>query len=266
MASPSSPPPESGNVAHDVEQRAARGGVVTAMGQATRAVASGAGTLLLMRLLTPSDFGLVGMIVAITGFFDLLKDFGLTSATVQRERIEHDEVSALFWINFAIGIALMLLNAAMAPVVALVYGRSELLPLTLALSTASALGALPLQHEALLRRELRFEPIAWIATTSAAAASIASVLAALGGLGAWALVVRQLVRLGVRASLLWIACRWRPSRPKRVNVRELVKFGAHVSGFQLTNYFERNFDNLLVGRFLGPQALGFYTKAYEVMR
>lgn len=250
----------------DIERRATRGGMVTALAQIARGIVSGGGTLLLLRMLTPKDFGLVGMIVSITAIVDLLKDFGLSSATIQRERVDQSQVSLLFWINVGLGGSLTLLTAILAPLIAFLYGNPELLTLTLALSVSSLLGAIPLQHEAILKRGLRFAPIAWINFGSAALGTVAALLLAMRGFGPWALVARTLVRLAARAVLTWFASAWRPSKPERANVRELIRFGSHLSGFQLLNYLERNVDNVLVGKFAGAEALGFYGKAYEIMR
>jgi PST family polysaccharide transporter len=250
----------------DVERRAAIGGKHTVAGNLARAAASTAATLVLARILVPADFGLIGMIVSVTGFFDLLKDFGLSSATVQKDRIEHAQVNVLFWINVGIGLVLTVATMAAAPLVALAYGRNELLLLTVALAFGSILGALPLQHEALLKRNLDFRPLAITSMSSTVVSSIVAIGIAWAGFGAWALVARRLVRLAVRAFGIWRACPWRPSRPARADARELILFGSRVSAFQLTNYVERNIDNVLVGRFVGPTALGFYQRAYSLFR
>jgi PST family polysaccharide transporter len=250
----------------DVERRAARGGVITAIAQAVRGVSEAAGTLLLARMLSPADFGLVDMIVSITGIIDMLKDFGLSTATIQRDRIQHREVSALFWINVAMGLVLTLVTAAAAPFIAITYKRPELLQLTLALSLSTLLGALAVQHIALLRRELKFERLGVIDVACSVMATVTGVLAAVRGFGPWALVIRQLCRLGLQALLSFLLCSFRPDRPRRTNVRELLRFGTHLSGFQVVNYMERNLDNVLIGRFAGAEALGFYSKAYDLMR
>jgi PST family polysaccharide transporter len=249
-----------------VERAAMRGGTITVAAQVVKAVISAAGTLFLTRALSPDAFGLVGMIVAVTGITDLLKDYGLSSATIQRPELRHEEVSALFWINAGIGLVLGLLTLAAAPAIAAGYGRPELFELTCALAGSSVLGGLSVQHIALLRRELQIGRVAAIDVGAAVISTIAAVAAAYQGYGAWALIVRQLVRLFVQALLSWLLCPWRPSMPARTDVRELVRFGAHVSGFQLMNYLERNLDNMLIGRFGGAHALGLYEKAYEVMR
>ena len=249
-----------------VERAAMRGGAITAVAQVLKALISAAGTLFLTRALSPDEFGLVGMIVAVTGITDLLKDYGLSSATIQRQELRHDEVSALFWINVAIGAALSALTLIAAPLIATGYGQPALYELTCALAASSVLGGISVQHLALLRRELRLDRVAYIDVGSSIAGTLAAVVSAYAGHGAWALVIRQLVRLSTQAVLSWLLCPWRPSAPKRTDVRELVRFGAHVSGFQVMNYLERNLDNILIGRFVGPTALGLYEKAYEMMR
>jgi O-antigen/teichoic acid export membrane protein len=252
--------------ATNVERRAARGVVVTAGSQTVRVLTDLAGTLILVRLLVPADFGRVDMIIAVTGFVDLLKDFGLSSATIQREKLEHDQVNALFWTNVALGVALTAIILAAAPFIAGGYGRPELLPLALALAPNTLLGSLSIQHSALLKRNLEFGALGRIEVLSSMVSVSCAVSAAFAGWGVWALVVRRLARQVAPAVLGWIACSWRPSLPRVANVRELLVFGGHLSGFQLTNYLERNLDNVLIGRFAGAQALGFYTKAYEFMR
>ena len=249
-----------------VERAAVRGGAITAGAQVLKAAISAAGTLFLTRTLSPDAFGLVGMIVAVTGITDLLKDYGLSSATIQSPEIKHDEVSALFWINLGIGLVLSLLTLCVAPLIATGYARPELYELTCALAASSLLGAFSVQHLALLRRQLRIDRIAYVDVGSSIVSTLIAVAFGYLGYGAWALVIRQLVRLSTQALLSWLFCPWRPSMPARTNVRELVRFGAHVSGFQLMNYLERNLDNILVGRFAGPAALGLYEKAYEMMR
>lgn len=252
--------------ADDVGRRAARGGVVTGVAQAAKALLDAGGSLFLARTLSPADFGFVDMIVSVTGVIDLLKDFGLSTATIQRESINHAQVNALFWVNLAIGVVLTAITAACAPLLAVGYGQPELLELTLALSLSTLLGSLSIQHQALLRRNLRFERVAVVDVVSALVATALAIVAAYRGVGAWALVTRQLTRLSVQALLTWLLSPWRPSRPRPAAVRDLLRFGTHLSGFQVMNYLERNLDNVLVGRFAGADALGFYTRAYDLMR
>ncbi|MET0344172.1 MAG: lipopolysaccharide biosynthesis protein [Polyangiales bacterium] len=250
----------------DVTRRALRGGAVSLVAQAVRGVVEGSATLVLARTLLPAQFGLIDMIVSATGIIDLFKDFGLSSATIQRDEINHAQVSLLFWINAGIGFLLMLAIMALAPLLVFVYHRPELLDLALVLSLTTLLGALSVQHMALLRRDLQFGAVAFVDTTAAVVSSGAAVYVAMRGHGPWALVTRQIARYATQTLLSWILCSWRPSRPRRTNVRELLRFGSDVSAAQLVNYLERNVDNVLIARFVGPQALGLYNKAYGLMR
>jgi O-antigen/teichoic acid export membrane protein len=250
----------------EVSKRAARGGVLLAVVQIGRGLIEAATMIVLARALLPSDFGLIDMVVSATGIIDMLKEFGLSSATIQREKIHHAQVSLLFWTNCAIGLGLTGIIAALAPVLVFVYEQPALLPITLALSFSTFLGAASVQHIAILRRNLRFQLLAAIDLTSAAVGNALAVWSAFRGDGVYALVVRQLAKLATQTVLAFLLCRWRPSAPRRAAIGDLLRFGGHVSGFQVINYIERNLDNVLVGRFAGAEQLGFYSRAYSLMR
>ena len=119
-------------------------------------------TVILARLLTPEDFGLVAMVTAITGFMVIFKDMGLSMATIQRPEIRHEQVSTLFWINVAVSFVIMLLTAIIAPAIAWFYGRPRLVWITLAFSIGFIFGGLTIQHQALLKRNMRFGTLAAI--------------------------------------------------------------------------------------------------------
>jgi len=101
--------------------RTARGGVVTVASQAVKFVISMTGTVILARLLTPHDYGLVGMVAVVVGFVSIFKDLGLSTATIQRAEINNAQISTLFWINLALSGGVMLVTAAIAPVIALMF-------------------------------------------------------------------------------------------------------------------------------------------------
>jgi PST family polysaccharide transporter len=250
----------------DVEQRAVRGGAITGVAHALRVGVEATASVFLARVLSPADFGAIDMIVSITGIIDLLKDFGLSSATIQKETLEDSQVSLLFWINLGMGAALTVVTAMLAPLLAAGYDRPDLLKYALALSFTTLLGAASVQHQALLRRELKLGRLAAVDTTSSLIACGCAIAAAHHGWGVWALVLRPLIRLGSQTLGTWLVSSWRPSRPRSAKIAELLRFGTHLSGFQVMNYLERNLDNVLIGRFVGAEALGFYTKAYELMR
>lgn len=250
----------------DLGARTARGGVVMVGAQALKFVILMATTVVLARLLTPQDYGLIGMVLVVTGFVALFKNMGLSAATMQREEIHYQQVSTLFWINVAISIALMLLTMALAPVVAWFYHEPRLTWITMAFAVGFLFSGLVVQHEALLKRQMRFVPLAVADIVSIGAGVSVGVVLAWRGKGYWALVANQLVLGFVYAVSIWIACRWRPGPPVRYSgVRSMLAFGVHLTGFGFFNYFSRTLDNLLIGRVWGAQQLGLYAKAYQLL-
>src|SRR5208283_1096016 len=105
----------------DLKGRSVRGGLLTLTSQGATFLIQTVATVVLARLLTPADFGLVAMVTAITGLGQAFADLGLSEATIQRKDISHKQISALFWINVGIGLALTLITAGLAPVLAWFY-------------------------------------------------------------------------------------------------------------------------------------------------
>ncbi len=236
------------------------------MGQGAKFVLNLASTMILARLLTPQDFGLVAMVTAVTGFIMTFKDLGLSMATVQRAEIGHAQVSTLFWINVALSAALMLITLALAPAIAWFYKEPRLLPITAALSTAFLLGGLTVQHQALLRRQMRLAAVATIDVVSMATGILTALACAWAGWGYWALVCMQVATAAANAAGVWLACDWRPGRPeRRSGVRSMLAFGGYMTVFSFVNYFSRNADNALIGRYCGAGPLGLYSRAYSLL-
>jgi O-antigen/teichoic acid export membrane protein len=250
----------------DLKGRSVRGGVITLGAQGVKFVLQLGSTAVLARLLTPADFGLIAMVATFTGFAALFKDLGLSQATVQREHVTHEQVSTLFWINVAVAALIGLLVAAMAPAVAWFYGEPRLAMVTVALGSTFVFGGLAAQHAALLRRQMRFGPLAAVEVASLAGGIAAAVWLALAGAGYWALVAMTMGQALVTAAGLWIVSGWSPGRPRRgAGIRPMLGFGGNVTAFNLFNYFSRNADNLLIGWYWGAASLGLYSKAYSLL-
>jgi len=158
-------------------------------GQGGRFLIQMVSTVVLARLLTPADFGLIAMVTAVTGFASLFKDLGLSMATVQKAEVTHEQVSVLFWVNVAISVLIALITAALAPVIAWFYGDPRLTAVGMALSLAFVFGGLTVQHQALLRRQMRFTALAIIPIVAMVAAVMAAIISATLGAGYWALVI-----------------------------------------------------------------------------
>ena len=250
----------------DLKGRSVRGGTVTLAAQGIKFALGLGSTVVLARLLTPADFGLVAMVTALTGFVAMFKDAGLSLATVQRNEINHAQVSTLFWINVAASVALMLVLATLAPAIAWFYGRPELVYVTLAIAATFVLGGLTPQHAALLKRQMRFTALAAKEITAMACGMVVGMTLAWLGARHWALVAMGATSSLVAAVMVWGLTGWVPGLPRRgTGIRPMLRFGGNLTAAKFVNHFSRNADNILIGWFWGAGALGLYHKAYALM-
>ena len=249
----------------DLKRKSVQGAVIRVIFNGTSAALTIGSAIVLARLLTPEEFGLFAMVVAITEFARLIMELGLGTATVQREEITHEEVSALFSINLGIGIILMAAIAGLSPAVAWFYGDTRLFDICMVLSTVFLFRGLTVQHRSLLERQMRFGYLGVIYVTSTLLSICVAIALALHGFGVWALVWREIVSATLYAAGTWLFCGWIPGLPRRNSgVRSSLRFGADVSGFNIVQYFAQNLDRMLIGRFCGATPLGLYAKAFQL--
>ncbi|MFH1754544.1 MAG: oligosaccharide flippase family protein, partial [Candidatus Latescibacterota bacterium] len=222
----------------DLRRRSVRGGAVTIGNQAAKLLLTMGSTAIIARILTPDDFGVIAMVLAIIGFIAIFKDLGLAMATVQRNDISHRQVSTLFWINVGVSLLIALIMASMGPVLGWFYNEPRVVKVSLVLAGTIVFSGLTVQHQALLRRQMRFGAVAVVDISAVFIGFLTGVLCALAGMGYWSLVAIPMVRETVAMLGMWICCGWRPGKPVRSSgVRALVSFGAHLTGFNIVNYF-----------------------------
>jgi O-antigen/teichoic acid export membrane protein len=250
----------------DLKRQSLRGGTITLASQGILFLINIGSTMILARLLTPQDYGLITMVAAITTFAGVFIELGLSTATIQQNEINQSQLSNLFWINVGLGIIITFIVAATSPAIAWFYKEPKLVRVTLALSLNFFMSGLVVQHNALLTRRMRFGMIAKVRITSTIFGVIVAVLMAKLGERYWALVFKTLVSSACSVVLFVWVTKWWPSMPKiNSSVGSMLRFGSHIAGFNLINYFHRNFDNILIGKFSGPQQLGLYSKAYSLL-
>ncbi len=241
-------------------------GLVTLTSQGIQFVLTLASTMILARLLTPRDFGLLAMVFTIMSFLRVFREAGLSTATVQREGITHAQVSNLFWINLAVSGFITLLAAAAAPLIAWFYREPRLVAITIALSATFLLAGLAVQHMALLNRQMRFKLIALIQTGSVLAGVLVGVGMAWLNYGYWSLVGLNLTTNAAALLLTWSASRWRPQPfTRRSGTRGLIHFGANLTAGSFVNSLARGLDGVLIGRFYGATSVGLYSRAAALL-
>ena len=225
------------------------------------------GTVVVLgRLLTPGEFGLVTIATVVVGFAMLFNDLGTSAAVIQAREVAPPLLSTVFWTNVAFGMALLLLTLASAPLVAHVYAEPRLIPILGALAFAFPLASVHAIQKALLERNLVFNVTAMVETAAAVTGAAVAMAMAVAGLGVWALVGQHLAGLGVMAALYWAKSPWRPTTEFAwEELRRVRHLSLHLVGFNVVNYLARNADYLLIGRVLGSTPLGLYTLAYRIM-
>ena len=222
-------------------------------------------TIVLARLLSPSDFGLVAMVLAIVGFAPMLIDLGTTDASIQKRHVTRSEISTLFWVNAVIGGSLTALLVGASGFIAHVFGEPALAEIAIVSSLTFIIAGLSTQHYALMRRAMQFRRIATIEIAANVVGSVVSVAMALSGCGYWSLVAKPILTTGLSAIGVWTSCRWVPGRPQVTSdVKELVGFGMGVTGFTMTDYLARSADRVALGYFYGPSALGYFQNAFLI--
>lgn len=250
----------------DLGRRAVRGAAVTMGAQVSRILIQMASVIILARLISPGEYGLIAMVMAIVGVADIFRDFGLSSAAIQARSLSREQQVNLFWVNTALGLVLGLVAVAASPLVALLYGRTELTAITMALAVNFLLNGMATQYRADLNRTMRFRKLALADVVAPLAALGVAIGMALGGFGYWALVGQQLTQVGVMLVLVVIGAGWLPGWWRRgVSVRPFMSFGWKLAGSQLVGYVGNNVDTVVLGLRVGDVGLGLYNRSYQLI-
>ena len=223
-------------------------------------------TVILARLLLPSDFGLIGMAMVVIGFVEVFRDLGTSAAIVQRQELNDSILSSIFWCNVGFALLCALVVCLLSPLVAMFYKETRLTPILLGLSLCLLFSGAGVLHSALLQRNLAFNVLAKIELTSACIGAGIAIGLALYGAGVWALVFQALFTSLASTALLWSRSSWRPSFIfSWPEIRSVSGYSLNLTGYRVFNYLARNADYLLIGRYLGAADLGYYTLAYQIM-
>jgi O-antigen/teichoic acid export membrane protein len=250
----------------DLKGKAIQAGFVRVCSQGVMLIIRLGSMVILARLLEPKDFGLVAMVTAITGIFQLFQDAGLSLATVQHPVITKNQISTLFWINVLVGTMLGLFSLAIAPLLVRFYDEPRLLWVTVLSASGFIINAVGVQHGALLQRHMRFTLLALIEILSGLISAVVAVGMALAGCGYWALLGLPIAMTTTYTICVWLAARWIPGLPRwGTGVSSMLRFGGQVTLNGVITYFSVNLDKVLIGRSWGAAALGIYGRAYQLI-
>ncbi len=223
-------------------------------------------TVVLARLLTKDDFGVVGYAVTTISFLDVMKDLGIGAAVIYHKDTDDKQVaSTAFWLNMAVGVGLCVAVWIAAPLVGDFFNDVRAMWVTRLLAFNYPLNSLGSTHEALLIKELAFSRKFIPDFAQAMAKGIISIILAFAGFGPWSLIIGQLCGTAVSDVVIWQLLRWRPSFTLlREAAKSLLGFGLPLVGLDVVAIVLANADYLLVGHYLGAVALGVYTLAFRI--
>ena len=252
--------------AGDISGRSSRGISLTLLVEGYRGAVSLITLLILARLLTPDDFGLVAMVAVVIAFAEIVRNLGLGDVTIQKAELTWPELSALFWANAALGVVLTVMVALAAPIIALFFDRPELVAIVQVMALNTLIGALSTQPDALMRRQMTFGRRAVVQTTATTISAGLGLSLAFNGAGVWALVAVSLSTASLTLIGNLIASRFRFVRPASFRtIAPSIRFGGQVAAFHLINFFAIHIDRILLGRYFGAADLALYARARTMM-
>jgi len=228
-------------------------------------IISFASTLVLARLLTPEDYGIIGMIVVFTSLSLVFIDAGFTSALIQKKEPTREDYSTVFYWNVIISIILYVALFIAAPAIATFYRMPLISAVLRVQGIVLVLGALGAIQGVRLRKHLNFRKLAGISLFSTTIGAVTGIIMAFSGFGVWSLVAKELIDRFCSLLLLWIGSSWRPLRVFSKNsFRELFNYGSLILLSHMTQSFVIQIQSLIIGRVFSARDLGFYTQARHI--
>jgi len=222
----------------------------------------------LARLLSPSDFGLMGMIMVVIGLAQAFADMGISNAIIHRQDATRNQLSSLYWLNIIAGIIVFSVVCASAPLIVGFYHEPRLLKLLYLTAVIFLIIPFGQQFQILLQKDLRFERLAKIEIVASIANSAVAILLAFAGFGVYALIWGQLASTSTRVLMLF-SVGWRNWKPgfhfSKRDLKGYLSFGLYQMGEKTVNYLNSNIDYILIGSMFGTKSLGYYTLAYNLI-
>lgn len=222
----------------------------------------------LAKIIPPNEYGIMAMALVILNLGILLRDLGTSAAIIQKKTLNHNLINTVFWLNTLMGCGLAIITCLASPLIAKVYNQPELIPVLIMLSITFPLSSCAAAHLALMERESHFKKVSMIEVSSALVSVIFAVVLANMGYGVYSLVVQAIVLSLMSAIQFWRASTWRPSFKNMIDIDEIkgiIGFSANLSLFNFINYFSRNADNFMIGKYMSATILGCYSLAYRIM-
>jgi O-antigen/teichoic acid export membrane protein len=218
--------------------------------------------IFLARMLSPDEFGLIGMITIFISISQVFVDSGLSQSLIRKQSCTTTDYSTIFWVNLIIGTLCYVLIWIAAPFIADFYNNQQLISITRVTSLSIIIGSLTLIQQAILTKDVDFKTLTKSSTTGTFVSGVASLILAFYGFGVWSLVWRSIINQAVRSAILWGQNRWKPSLVySETTLREHFRFGSNILIISIISAIYRNISNLIIGKSYSEKILGYYTNA-----
>ena len=223
--------------------------------------------IILARLLTPFDYGCIGMLMIFMVLAEVFIDGGFGSALIQKKRPTQEDYSTIFWFNIGMSVLLYAVLYVSAPAIAHFYDIPLLCDVLRVQGVILFIYAFNIIQKNQLRKKLNFKVLSIVTVTTSLAALVVTIFMAYHGFGVWALVTQNIITAAIPALVFWFYIKWRPILTFSVkSFKELLGFGSYMFLTHLVNQFGHQFQGLLIGRFYNASTLGYYSKAANTER
>ncbi|MGW8481873.1 lipopolysaccharide biosynthesis protein [Microbacterium sp. NPDC055903] len=250
----------------DALARGARGAGITIAGQALKVGIQFASVIVVSRLLSPDDIGLIAMVAVFVSFGEMLRDLGMTTVGLQRKDLGEQQASNLFWINTGLGLLTGAALAACAGLIVALYGDERLWWVAPALAPALLLNGMTAQLRVNLARRMKYTALVGADVVPQLINLVATILFALLGFEYWSIVIGTVSSALAALIIAWGAARWRPLRPRRDHEsKQLVSDGAAFGLATFLTFLAQNVDTVVIGMRWGSADVGLYSRSYQLL-
>ena len=249
-------------MAENLKDKTVKGALWSAFQKGGSIVVGFVSSVVLARLLTPEDYGLIGMLAIFIAVSEVFINGGFGSALIQKKRPTDEDYSTFFIWNLTISVFLYGVLFLCAPCIARFYNQEILCSILRINGLVLIINAISLVQTYQLRKQLNFKKLGTIEVSVAALSLIVGIYFAWKGYGVWALVIQHLFGGVLKTLLFWLTSKWRPMLKFSVqSFKELFGFGGFILLSNLVNTFCNNIQGLLIGKFYNPATMGYYSKA-----
>lgn len=220
--------------------------------------------IILARMLSPNEFGILGMITIFISIAQVFVDSGLSQALIRKQNCTHHDYTTIFWANIFLGGLSYLIIWAAAPYISDFFDKPELTQLTRIASIVIIIGSFTLIQQTILVKNVDFKTLTKISTVGTFVSGAVSLVLAFYGFGVWSLVWRTIINQAVRSLMMWQHNKWSPQLSfDRKIFSELFSFGSNILIISIIASILKNFYNLIIGKNYSATILGYYTNAEQ---